>query len=127
MDIQSRIPRQISFSEPIVLEDAIGRVSHFHLDFIKSWEAFENILTLRFESVPGEIKVRRGEYSLENRSTGRDVNRSRPWDNCLIPGQRIDMSVIFNSPHRTTTCPNCQLRVEGECEKGLEWYQIPPL
>jgi hypothetical protein len=122
IDIQSRIPKQISFSQPVVLEDAIGRVSPLHLDFITSWESFEHVLTLRFENIQGAVKVRRGEYSLENRSTGRDVNRSRPWDSCLIPGQRIDMSLVFNSPHRTTRCPKCQLEVEGESDKSSEWY-----
>lgn len=124
VDIQSRVPRQISFfSEPVVFEDAIGRVFPIPLDLITSWESLEIVLTRKFENTPGAAKVRRGEYSLENRLTGRDVNRALAWESCLIPGQRIDMSVVFNSPHRTTRCPNCQLEVDGERDKSSEWYQ----
>ena len=41
VSLQARIPAQLNRSwtqDPVVLSDALGRVSPFHLDFIDSWE-----------------------------------------------------------------------------------------
>ena len=39
--LQARIPAQLDRTwtqDPVTLEDALGRVSRFHLEFIDSWE-----------------------------------------------------------------------------------------
>ena len=41
VSLQARIPAQLNRSwtqDPVVLSDALGRLLHFHLDFIDSWE-----------------------------------------------------------------------------------------
>lgn len=41
VSLQSRIPAQLDRSwtqEPVMLEDALGRVTPFNLEFIDSWE-----------------------------------------------------------------------------------------
>lgn len=41
VSLQARIPAQLNRSwtqEPATLEDALGRVTPFHLEFIDSWE-----------------------------------------------------------------------------------------
>ena len=41
VSLEARIPAQLNRSwteEPIMLEDALGRVTRFYLDFIDSWE-----------------------------------------------------------------------------------------
>ena len=41
VSLQARIPAQLNRSwtqDPVELSDALGRVLHFHLDFIDSWE-----------------------------------------------------------------------------------------
>ena len=44
VSLQTRIPAQLDRSwtqDPVVLSDALGRVSQFHLDFIDSWEVHD--------------------------------------------------------------------------------------
>ena len=39
--LQARIPPQLDrfwTEEPVMLEDALGRITRFHLEFIDSWE-----------------------------------------------------------------------------------------
>lgn len=41
VSLQARIPPQLDrfwTQEPVMLEDALGRVTPFHLEFIDSWE-----------------------------------------------------------------------------------------
>ena len=41
LDLQARMPAQLDkcwTQDPVILEDALGRVTPFHLEFIDSWE-----------------------------------------------------------------------------------------
>ena len=41
LSLQARIPARLDRSwtqDPVILEDALGRVTPFHLEFIDSWE-----------------------------------------------------------------------------------------
>lgn len=70
--IKSGFPSHLERSliqEPFILEDAIGRISPVHLQFISSWEAFDAVLELRFRLVQGYTKVKNGEYVLQEHAT----------------------------------------------------------
>jgi hypothetical protein len=102
------------FRDPFILEDAIGRISPVHMDFVNSWEAFDAILRLRFQDVQGFKKVQNKEYILQEHATKREIARTRPWEIAFLPGQRVDMSLIFMRKAEVTeevpsiSCPNCQ-------------------
>ena len=41
LELQARVPAQLDkcwTQDPVILEDALGRVTPFHLEFIDSWE-----------------------------------------------------------------------------------------
>lgn len=124
------------FSEPFVLEDAIGRISPVHLQFISSWEALDAVLDNRFRGLQGHDKVRSGHWTLQDRATGREISRRRTWEGAFLPGQRVNMSLLFqrettvesfDSPAQATTsyqaaCPRCQADVTDSRDAETIWY-----
>ena len=68
------------FRDPFVLEDAIGRISPVHMDFINSWDAFDAILRLCFQDVQGYKKVQNKEYIFQEHATKREIKRICPWE-----------------------------------------------
>jgi hypothetical protein len=113
--------------EPFILGDAIGRISTVHMQFITSWEAFDAVLDRRFQGVLGHTKVKNREYTLQEHATRREITRSRPWEATFLPGQRIDMSLVFSSEEKETTgtsCPSCQTASEGSQDAKVLWYSI---
>ncbi|ROV92418.1 hypothetical protein VPNG_09580 [Cytospora leucostoma] len=59
----SSIPSQVERQQPVLLEDAHGRHFPFHIEFINSFAAFQAVLELRFENVPGLKKVRNLDFN----------------------------------------------------------------
>ena len=115
MRLQNSLPSHLErslFEEPIILDDPMGRIAPVHLQFITSWDAFHSVLELRFQNMPGQIKIGRRQYALQAQGTGREIELSRPWHAAFISGQRIDMSFIFSqddtSESSSTTCPGCR-------------------
>ena len=82
--------------DPFIFEDAFGRISPVHLRFVNSWRAFEAVLLIRFENTLGSRKIQRKEYVLHDQSTNREIKRSMEWETAFLPGQRVNMSLIFN-------------------------------
>lgn len=136
ISLQTSIPAQLErcwTQEPATLEDALGRVTAVHLEFLDSWEAFEAVLEVRFRQLPGHRKIRQGEYALQASSWERDVERSLALNRCFLPGQRINMSMIFDGKFgRLSSCPGCHLvtsKTEEEldsqvqCPRCKMWYQ----
>lgn len=120
---QKRIPPSLSYQQPVTFQDALGRISPVHLEFVNSWAAFDAIVTARFSDMPGQSKVAKREWVLQDHTTKRELKRSLPWESLILPGQRIEMSIIFNSPHSgSTSCPGCGAKVEGSCASEMQWY-----
>ena len=56
----------------------------------------------------GPEKIDRGEFVIQETSTKRDIDLTRDWDLCFLPGQRVEMSMIFKRPMQPyRTCPSC--------------------
>jgi hypothetical protein len=128
--IQEGLPTHLERSmiqEPFILEDAIGRIAPVHLQFIDSWDAFDAVLELRFRGMHGFAKVRRKEYTLQERATGKEIHRCRHWNSSFLPGQRIDMSLIFKREvtrsHQSAaaSCPKCQLTSDKPTNLDIQW------
>ena len=102
------------FQEPIVFEDAIGRLAPVHVQFVNSWEMFDSVLEMRFEGAPGLEKIKRKEYALQDQATRQDVDRKRKFDVSFLPGQRVHMSMIFQATNNYAGCPRCQFISETD-------------
>ncbi|KAF4636663.1 hypothetical protein G7Y89_g1430 [Cudoniella acicularis] len=123
--------------EPFLLEDAIGRISPVHMQFISSWEAFDAVLELRFHKLQGHKKVINKEYVIQEHATRREIRRDLPWEVSFLPGQRVDMSLIFekqekgstNNKSTQTTCPRCHTASTAcqdsdiQCTSCNMWYR----
>ena len=114
--------------EPFILEDAIGRLAPVHMQFITSWEAFDAVLELRFQNFPGERKIKRKEFVLQDHATTREIDRSYPWEGSFVPGQMVDMSMLFvnretatTSCPPTTSCPKCSQPSTGSSQSDNQW------
>ena len=59
--LQARMPAQLDkcwMQDPVILEDALGRVTPFHLEFLDSWEV-RLVLGVRFVHLAYESGFRR--------------------------------------------------------------------
>ena len=124
------------FTEPFVLEDALGRICPVHLQCVSSWEALNAVLKARFRGLQGHEKVQRGHWQLRDHATGRGICRRRNWEGAFLPGQRVDMSMLFQreisteglkSSTQTPTgnqaaCPRCQADVSSSSDAETRWY-----
>jgi hypothetical protein len=122
--LPSRLER-VLIQEPFILEDAIGRIFPVHLQFVSSWEAFDAVLELRFQDVQGYLKVRNKEYVLQEHATKRELSRNRPLEVSILPGQRVEMAVIFEKRGEQiltqTTCPGCQTPSTQSQNSEIHW------
>lgn len=118
------LPCQVERQQPVTFIDACGRVYPFHLEFISSAEVYASyswvslvlmrvtlqalraVLRVRFKDID-VAKFDRGEYVIKETATNREIDLSRPWDQCFLPGQKADMSMVFYAA-QSDTCPGCQ-------------------
>jgi hypothetical protein len=130
ISIQGLLPSHLErtlIQEPFILEDAIGRLSPVHLQFICSWEAFEDVLEHRFRGLQGHNMVRDRLWVIQEVATYRDISREIPWETAFLPGQRVGMDLIFRKQALseeetgTTSCPNCKAPSTGRHNFGVKW------
>ncbi|KAF4885036.1 hypothetical protein CGCFRS4_v012252 [Colletotrichum fructicola] len=115
--------------EDFVFEDATGRVFPIYLRTIMSWEVFEFIIVDRFKGKKGSHRIQKGRYTLQERATGREMDRSLDWESAFSPYQRVSMSLICRDARRTmkwatsASCPKCgttspnEAGVEVQCQE----------
>lgn len=135
---QASLPGRLErglIEEPVILEDALGRIAPVHLQFVTSWDAFDAILEIRFRGFQGHKKIAQGHYGLQDRATGKEVEQSRAWQRAFLPGQRVEMSMVFhhNEPKHSdpanVTCPGCHTPASSDsdadvqCVRCLMWYR----
>lgn len=126
--LQSNIPPQVRFQQPVIFEDAHERRFLFHIEFVNSFTAFQWLLESRFEDVPGLKKVKNLEYAMRDLASKRTVDLSRSWESVARPGRRVLMSMVFQRPMTSTSsCPGCQAESSDGPDRGesdLLWYNI---
>lgn len=118
-----QVPSQVNRQQPVYMIDAFGRESPFHLEFVRSAEAFMAILKVNFKS-NGSQMIERGEFVIEDDGTQRDVDLTGDWETCFSPGQRVSMSMVFkhvNNP-MTATCPGCGTESGSAPDREVTWY-----
>ncbi|KAL5600873.1 hypothetical protein FOVSG1_006903 [Fusarium oxysporum f. sp. vasinfectum] len=121
----SRIPQGIERQQPVYMIDALGKTSPFHLEFVRSAGALRAVLKSNFEKVPSGLrKIESGEFAFYNQATGRRIDLAKDWDLCFLPGQLIEMRMIFDwttrkigfCPACGTRCPRIRGRRDMECD-----------
>lgn len=87
---------------------------------INACKAFEAVLEVRFRHLPGHRKIKQREYALRASALEKDIEQSLAFNRCFLPGQRIDMSMIFDGRlNGLSSCPGCNL-VTSKTEEGLD-------
>jgi hypothetical protein len=74
-------------------------------------------------------RIDRGDFAIQDSATTNDIDLSRDWETCFRPGQRVDMSMIFNRwhnpensvPDESHKCPSCTYPVGGVVEESGEF------
>lgn len=121
--MQMNLPLQVERQQPVIFLDACARLSPVHLEFITSAEAFLAVLKVRFQHA-GLRKIEKGQFALEESRTRRIIDLRQPWHACFLPGQKIDMSMIFSEPgdgERTQICPGCRHNLASNEIGEVDW------
>ena len=126
LDVQNllkTIPGQIERQQPVFLNDALGRYAPFHLEFIKSSEALVSVLSINFKSfASASKKIQNCEFTIHDSHTKRDVDLNRPWDECFMPGQQVEMSMIFDRIEvSSTSCVKCRHKCAINAGEDITW------
>lgn len=93
-------------------EDALGRVTQIDMVYVSSWDAFEGMLEACFRDYPGHDKVAKKDYVFQDQKTSKELQRSIPWSRAILPGQHVNMSLIFWADRVTSSpvvCPRCSV------------------
>ncbi|KAL1847229.1 hypothetical protein Daus18300_014023 [Diaporthe australafricana] len=125
------IPPQVERQQPVLFEDAHGRLTPFHVEFINSYAVFQAVLEARFNNMPGMWKVRNLEYAVRDARSKKILEPSNPWENGFRPGRKFVMSMVFQLPKATTSsCPGCLTEDYEQRENAgsdIQWYDESPL
>ena len=121
LTLHTNLPRQVERERPVELLDACGRYCPVHLEFITSAEAFLAVLKVRFKDA-GLQKIERGQFALENSQTKRLIDLRQPWSTCMMPGSKVDMSMIFSQTGVSrSACPSCHHENKDSNTGDVEW------
>lgn len=80
------------------------------------------MLKINFENIPsGPRKIDNGEYILLDATNKRPINLSTHWDACLMPGQRVEMRMIFQrQTKQLNSCPSCNYTYGQHTDEDVE-------
>lgn len=102
------IPTQVQRQQPVYIIDAFNRESPFHLEFVRSAEAFISVLKVNFKaSGCGPGMINREEFLIEESGTQNAIDITNSWETCFSPGQRVVMSMVFKENQLGASCPRC--------------------
>lgn len=118
---RTAIAPQIMRSQPVYFIDALGTPAPFHLEFIRSAEAFLFVLRDNLKDHESATKrIDRGEFVISDVATKRDIDLRRAWNVCFRPGQRVDMSMVMSELYEPTpTCPSCKAEYNGSSDDDI--------
>ena len=120
-NIITRIPGQVERQQPVFLIDGLGRACPFHLEFIRSAEAFVAVLAINFKKLGDDKKILNGEFVIEDSTSKQDIDLEADWDLCFSPGQRVEMSMVYQQLEVSSTCPYCRTDCSSHEDRETEW------
>ena len=82
------------------------------------------MLEVNFEKLGSAAdKIRNNEFVIEDLTTKQDVDLQGDWEMCFRPGQKVDMSMLFDrNIGLPTSCPRCRHSCNGGADDDIEWY-----
>ncbi len=103
------IPGQVQRQQPVYLIDALGRYSPFFLETIRSPAALISVLSDNSRGSSSAFrKILREEFTIQDTRTKKDINLVYPLDDCFVPGQQVEMCMLFEeSTSYDRSCPRC--------------------
>ncbi|MCJ1392155.1 hypothetical protein MMC18_005022 [Xylographa bjoerkii] len=118
----TKLPCQVERQQPVFLIDALGKAAPFHLEFVRSREAFLAVLKINFSKIrSGAEKIERGEFEIQETHSKRLIDLTTDWDSCFLPGQKVDMSMVFRKPlSKDQVCPGCTAQSEALPDEDIE-------
>lgn len=126
----SKLPAQVDRQQPIVFEDAHGRITPFHVEFINTFAVFQAVLEARFQGVPGLKKVKSLEYVLQDLATRRKIDVTKSWESIFRPGKRVNMSMVFSQYQaQASLCPGCSSEnviLGDDANDDIQWLVLHP-
>ncbi|KAI4131239.1 MAG: hypothetical protein LQ338_001332 [Usnochroma carphineum] len=127
LDIQNilkTVPGQIERQQPVVLNDALGRYAPFHLEFIRSPEALISVLSINFRRIgSASEKIQKNEFTIHDSRSKKDIDLTRPLEECFRPGQHVEMSMVFDRFEASTRyCPGCRHQFRVNAGEDIEWF-----
>lgn len=126
----SNLPPQVDRQQPIVFEDAHGRIAPFHVEFINTFAVFQAVLEARFQDVPGLKKVKSFEYALQDLATRRKIDVTKSWESIFRPGRRVNMSMVFSQYQaQSSLCPGCSsenVAFGDVVDDDIQWLVLYP-
>ena len=117
LKIQTSIPQGMFLSrqDSVHFEDVLGRKKLLPYHYFRHWDVFESMLRCEFKDLPGEQKVRGGDYVLMDSQVQGVTFRKEAWQRMVFPGTKIKMSVVletFQVVGGFCPRPNCPGMVE---------------
>ncbi|KAF2492168.1 hypothetical protein BU16DRAFT_564630 [Lophium mytilinum] len=122
--INSQLPRLLEpwSEQPIIFDDAIGRVTRMPLELVENWDIFENVLLARFRGMPGLDRIAGKQYVLQDATTRKEISRNGPFKCSFRPGRRILMAALFSDDAiNDQCCPSCGNLNAGNADDHITW------
>ncbi|KAJ6789712.1 hypothetical protein PWT90_00576 [Aphanocladium album] len=110
---------------PVILEDALGRPLEIPAQWLDTleWNALNVLLVGYFRGKKGRDMVQRRQYTLEDGSSGKDINFDVPPSQSLRRGMKIYMSMAFIKRNiRVGACPRCYAVTDATEGLNIQWY-----
>jgi hypothetical protein len=114
----------LSLIRTFTLEDPLGRITQIDLVYVSSFDALDAMLEICFRTLPGHDKVAKKDYVFQDEKTNREIKRSTPWSCALLPGQHVQMGLLFRKRSSRTQrhyCPYCHLVLAQSQEGFIPW------
>jgi hypothetical protein len=111
-------------SNSIMVTDALNRTKLLPYEYFCNWALFQPWLEGSFKDLPGESRVRRGDFAMfvPMRDRTAPVLRGEHWKRSVFPGDRVVMSMLSTRTFwdRCTRCGHV-MSVQVATRDWIEW------
>jgi hypothetical protein len=121
--IHARILRSPTWDQPDLFrfEDVLGRSYSLPYEYFCRKQIFDAFLPTRFEGVPGEMRVSRGQYLILDANSEQEIISDEEWSRRVFPNSQLVMSIFTRMLARSTkevSCPRPECGWEGQIERA---------
>jgi hypothetical protein len=115
-------PRLLS-SNSIIVTDALDRTKLLPYEYFSSWNLVQPWLEDAFKNMPGESRVRGGQYAMFSRMKNGVAHEilAHQWGSSVLPGDQVVMSMVVR-PGSYSCCQRCG-RVTPFASRKKSWTE----